>query len=143
MKWNWRWCQGESYAKRTARKYSIMKKLQSFELDLAKVNFWVNAVDFHSRYYPRVSQILNLAQILIRQILFLGCKSIIRVWYFSKKIESSRFQMFFIDLHVFSRMLVPSFKPCIASLLSQWFRWLKMTPLTQKPTFCEIKFKWL
>ena len=60
---------------------------------------------FHSGYYPRVSRIPNLAQKLIRQILFLSSKSAIRVLHFSKKIESSRFQMVFIGLHVSSRFV--------------------------------------
>ena len=40
---------------------------------------------FHTRYNPRVSRIFNLAQKSIRQILFPGSKSAIRVLHFSKE----------------------------------------------------------
>ena len=74
---------------------------------------------FHSRCYPRVSQTLNLAQKLIKQILFLGNQSAIRVLHFSKEFESSRFQ---INHHVSSKSVKSIFKPHIASLPNQWPR---------------------
>ena len=53
------------------------------------------------------------------QILLLSNGSTTRVLYFSRKIGFPRFQVVFMVPHMSQGILIPSFKPCIISLLSQ------------------------
>ena len=67
---------------------------------------------FHARYYPRVSRILNLAQKLTRQILFLRNKSTIRVCYFPKKSESL----------LYPKIFPPIFLQGLSRIIFNWFK---------------------
>ena len=81
---------------------------------------------FFFKTFSKGSQMLKVAQELNKQILLLSNGYTTRVWYFSRKIRFPRSQVVFMGPHMYSRMLISSFKSCITSLLSQLLRWLKI-----------------
>ena len=90
------------------------------------------SLSFYSKHTPRDPQMLKVDQELTRQILLLSNGLPTRVSLFTNKFGFQRPQVISMSPNMSSRMLMPSFMPCITSLLSQLLRWLKINFIRSK-----------